>query len=151
MLLLAAFTPFIVLATWVVADPNATPNSPISLRIIKQINAAGVFHPSQRDQKRWINLVKSGQRSTSGITAVPLEDFALIYSANISVGDPPTFCGSCQFLSGTVFHMPILDNLLVDTGSSNTWLGANNPYVQTKTSVKTDDFVVSIVSRGFLA
>ncbi|KAH9990273.1 aspartic proteinase from Irpex Lacteus [Russula vinacea] len=38
-----------------------------------------------------------------------------------------------------VSHMPILDSLLVDTGSSNTWLGANQPYIQTETSVNTDN------------
>jgi cathepsin E len=151
MLLVAAFIPFIVLATRVAAYPNAIPSSPISLRITKQINAAGIFHPSQRDQKRWINLVKGGQQSIPEITDVPLNDFAVFYSADIGVGDPPTFCGSCQFLSGMVSHMPILDSLLVDTGSSNTWLGANQPYNQTETSVNTDNSMVSIVSRGYLA
>jgi cathepsin E len=35
------------------------------------------------------------------------------------------------------------DNLIVDTGSSNTWIGANstNPYVKTATSVATNDVV----------
>lgn len=34
------------------------------------------------------------------------------------------------------------DSLLVDTGSSNTWVGALQPYQQTQTSVQTRDSVV---------
>ena len=40
----------------------------------------------------------------------------------------------------------LLDTLLIDTGSSNTWVGAGQPYVQTSTSQETDDTVVSIAS-----
>ena len=42
--------------------------------------------------------------------------------------------------------MHILDELLIDTGSSNTWVGANKAYKVTNTSVKTSDRVVSIDS-----
>jgi cathepsin E len=152
MLLVAALAPLVVLATTVVADPNAIPNSPISisLPITKQINLTGTFHPSQRDQNRWMNLLTGGQASTSEITEVPLTYSIIAYSANIGVGDPPTYCKSCQFLPGIVAYMPKLDSLTVDTGSANTWVGANKPYSKTKTSVKTDDFLVRIVSRGFL-
>jgi cathepsin E len=38
----------------------------------------------------------------------------------------------------------LLDTLLVDTGSSNTWIGAGQPYVKTGSSVPTSDSVVSI-------
>ena len=150
MLLVAALAPFVVLATTVAADPNAVPNSPISLPITKQINLNGTFHPS-RYQKHWMNLVKGARRSTSEVTDVPLTDSVASYLANIGIGDPTTFCGSRQFLPSTVSYMPILDSLVVDTGSSNTWLGANKPYKKTKTAVKTSDVFVSIVSRGFLA
>ncbi|KAF8470920.1 family A1 protease [Russula ochroleuca] len=126
MLLVAALAPLVVLATTVVADPNAIPNSPISisLPITKQINLTGTFHPSQRDQNRWMNLLTGGQASTSEITEVPLTYSIIAYSANIGVGDPPTYY-----------------SLTVDTGSANTWVGANKPYSKTKTSVKTDDFL----------
>jgi hypothetical protein len=148
MLPVAALAPFVMLATTVAADPNAIPNSPVSLPITKQINPAGTFHPSQRDQKRWMNLLNGGQRSTSETTDVPLTDSVISYTVNVGVGDPAIFCESCQFLPGIVFYMSILDNLIIDTGSANTWVGANKPYKKTKTSVETDDFVVSIVSRG---
>ena len=44
--------------------------------------------------------------------------------------------------------MLILDDLIIDTGSSNTWVGGNKPYKETTTSVKTSDMVVRIVSRA---
>ncbi len=41
------------------------------------------------------------------------------------------------------------DQLLLDSGSALTWVGANNKsYVKTKTSVKTKESVVSIASRA---
>ena len=36
----------------------------------------------------------------------------------------------------------LLDTLLIDTGSSNTWVGAGQPYVKTSTSQETDDSAV---------
>ena len=147
MLLVAALTLLVVLATTVAADLNATPKSPISLSVTKQINRNGVIHPSQY-QKRWINLVKGARRPTSEVTDVPLTDSVATtgYLANIGVGDPPIFCGPSQFLPGIVSCMPILDSLVVDTGSSNTWLGANKPYKKTKTGMKTSNFFVSALS-----
>ncbi len=46
-----------------------------------------------------------------------------------------------------VFCMtPILDALIVDTGSANTWVGAFAPYSKTNTSVNTSKTVVSVMS-----
>lgn len=48
--------------------------------------------------------------------------------------------------------MPILDTLVIDLASANTWVGANKsrPYKITNTSVKTSDFFVSnLLARGF--
>ena len=42
------------------------------------------------------------------------------------------------------------DQLLVDSGSATTWVGANKAYVETKSSVKTKDSVVSIASYKFM-
>ncbi|CCL98704.1 uncharacterized protein FIBRA_00708 [Fibroporia radiculosa] len=46
------------------------------------------------------------------------------YLASVGVGNPPTYY-----------------NLIVDTGSSNTWVGANVPYVKTSTSIPTGEAV----------
>jgi cathepsin E len=102
MLLVAALAQFVVLATTVAANPIAIPNSPISLPITKQISLNGTFHPGQRYQKRWMNRAMGRQRSTSGVIDVPLTDSEVNYLANIGIGDPPTYCESCQFLPAIV-------------------------------------------------
>ncbi|KAF8524844.1 acid protease [Hysterangium stoloniferum] len=64
---------------------------------------------------------------------VPVTDSAVSYIASVGVGNPPT-----QY------------NLIVDTGSSNTWVGASQAYNPTSTSSKTSDSVqVSYGSGSF--
>ena len=61
----------------------------------------------------------------------------------VGVGNPPT---QCEYSSSTYDDYPsdmLADSLLVDTGSSNTWVGANKEFVPTSTSVNTSDTVVS--------
>jgi hypothetical protein len=43
------------------------------------------------------------------------------------------------------------DNLIVDTGSSNTWVGANTTYVKTTTSVSTGHPVSVSYGSGFFS
>ncbi|EKM48656.1 uncharacterized protein PHACADRAFT_108504 [Phanerochaete carnosa HHB-10118-sp] len=57
-------------------------------------------------------------------TGVDATDTAMAYTVEIGVGDPET-----KF------------TLLVDTGTSNTWVGADKKYVATKTSKNTGDTV----------
>jgi hypothetical protein len=53
----------------------------------------------------------------------------VIYTANVGVGEPPTGY-----------------TLIIDTGSSNTWVGANQPYIPTCTSKNLERVVVSFSS-----
>jgi cathepsin E len=156
MLHVVALAPFVVLATRVVANPlliRAAPAAFYSLSISKHINPDGKINPVQSDSIRINNLIKGNQlgSSTSNDTAdeVSLQDIGPSYVVSIGVGTPPTNCKSCRFnvLSGMVFYMiPILDSLIVDTGSANTWVGANAPYVRTNTSVNISETVVSVMS-----
>jgi cathepsin E len=98
------------------------------------------------------NLVSGGKHSSSTLDEthnLPLNKTGIVYSASVGIGDPPTYCESYQFSPGTISYsyMPISDNLILDTGSANTWVGANKEYQVTSSSVKTGDFVVRIVSR----
>jgi len=52
-----------------------------------------------------------------------------------------SFSCSIDFL---IDHLFDADTLLVDTGSSNTWVGANKAYTTTSTSVDTGNTFVSI-------
>jgi cathepsin E len=152
MLLIASLTPLVVLATGVAAIPTVIrDNSHISLPISRHLNHNGKLGIIQRDWKRLNNLVSDGKRSSAWHEThnLPLNDTGIVYSASVGIGDPPTHCESHQFLSGIMSysHMPISDNLVLDTGSANTWVGANKKYQVTSSSVKTGDFVVRIMSR----
>jgi hypothetical protein len=60
----------------------------------------------------------------------------MTYTTSIGVGNPPTDY-----------------TLVIDTGSSNTWVGAGKKYKQTSTSKGTDNDVVSSIrhARGHLS
>ncbi|KAJ6611900.1 aspartic peptidase domain-containing protein [Mycena sp. CBHHK59/15] len=58
------------------------------------------------------------------VTDEPIDDEATFYTASVGIGSPATFY-----------------NLLVDTASANTWVGAGKPYVPTSSSQQTEDSV----------
>jgi hypothetical protein len=68
---------------------------------------------------------------TKRASAFPVSNQAVSYVANVGVGSPPT-----QY------------SLLVDTGSSNIWVGAGKPYVKTRTSHDTGDGVAVSYGSG---
>ncbi|KAF7364901.1 Acid protease [Mycena venus] len=69
----------------------------------------------------------------AGDSSVDVTDAAVTYTMSVGVGSPPT-----QY------------TLLIDTGSSNTWIGADKPYNPTSTSTDTRDAVnVSYGSGSF--
>lgn len=73
---------------------------------------------------------KSKRDSSSSFS---INNAVVVYTAQVGVGSPAT-----QY------------TLLIDTGSSNTWVGSNTPYVPTSTSVDTGDPVyVSYGSGSF--
>ena len=51
--------------------------------------------------------------------------------ARVGVGSPATYYRSYRFKFGIVSHTPSLDHLIIDTGSSNTWMGVKRSYVKT--------------------
>ena len=150
-LLATLLAPFVELAARVAADPNTSLNSRVRLPIKKHIHAdqPGSFKPAQRDLMRSRSLVRGVQQRDSSTSMRPSTvDLTFgYYSLSMGVGDPPTFCEFCPFLPDIALYMPILDELLVDTGSSITWVGANKSYIVTNTSVKTSNRVVSIALR----
>ena len=151
MLLLAPLlAPFVVLATRAVANP--TPNfenaTGITIPIAKRIRVGSnaTVNIVQRDDMRLRLLLDRGQNLKSLSPGVLLNEVqGVTYAATIGIGQPPTYCESCQFLPHVVSYILILDQLLVDTGSANTWVGAKS-YVVTNSSMKTSDSFVSIMS-----
>ncbi|KAF8642068.1 hypothetical protein AX16_009684 [Volvariella volvacea WC 439] len=75
----------------------------------------------------------TGPESSVGSHDESLQNLYFVYSAAVGVGS-----------NGTTY------NLLIDTGSANTWLGAHKPYQKTNTSYETNDKVaVEYGSGGF--
>lgn len=160
MLPVASLAPIFLLATCVAANPvvNRGPirGSPtgITLPISRKLNVKGneTLDVVQRDKARRMSIANQLDSTSSSSPSIGLIDNVFVYVASVGVGNPPTYCKSCQSLLGMVSYMPILDNLAVDTATANTWVGANQPYTITSTSLQTSDSVVSIVSPadGFL-
>ncbi|KZT68718.1 acid protease [Daedalea quercina L-15889] len=70
-----------------------------------------------------------------GPTTIPATNLAYVqYTASIGVGSPPTYY-----------------NIVVDTGSSNTFVGTGTPYVKTSTSIPTDQQVNVTYGSGFFS
>ncbi|KAL5497759.1 hypothetical protein ACEPAH_2690 [Sanghuangporus vaninii] len=101
-------------------------------------------HPSTgtiagHDRVRAAQLYEMGKARASGRhakrqTSLPITSQVVTYVAEVGVGSPPTNY-----------------SLIIDTGSSNTWVGAGKSYVKTKTSCPTDQIVdVTYGSGGFL-
>ena len=148
-LVVAGFAPLVALATSIVADPSVARDSLITVPISKHINRAPDF--IKRDREHLRSLVRRGHRwqslTVNKSPDTPLNNTGGIYVATIEVGEPATKCESFQLLPRMIPYILTLDQLLVDTGSAITWVGANTgkPYVQTKSSVKTHNSAVGFV------
>lgn len=98
MLILSPLTPFLVLATRVVAGSTADVDNFISIDITKRISSARALNVVQKDNMRSRFLLEGGQQhgSLSPPVNVPLNEISTdFYTADIAVGNPPTHCESC--------------------------------------------------------
>jgi hypothetical protein len=134
MFLLVSVAPFIVLASTVVANPIVVRDSYPSLSLKKHVKSTGTGR----------NVVHGHQGRTNGYDSSPSKPLHC-YVTTVGVGTPATNCGSPQPRSFPVSYTPFTDKLIMDTGSGNTWVGAEQEYVKTNTSVETYNSVVSIV------
>ncbi|KAI0257081.1 aspartic peptidase A1 [Lactifluus subvellereus] len=133
---LTAFN-FLLLAVGIAADPIVIRQAPVSLPFARHLNATGSNDLVRKDQARAKNLVavceakESGALGPDAIVSVGVTNIGVIYQANVGVGNPATSY-----------------TLLIDTGSSNTWVGAGKPYIKTKTSVQTPNNVSVTYGSG---
>ncbi|KAG1797754.1 acid protease [Suillus plorans] len=91
-----------------------TASSTATLRLAVRINSYGTKNIATADRARIQALQAGGSSSISATNDV------MIYTADIGVGSPATYY-----------------TVLVDTGSSNTWIGSNKAYEKTSTSQDT--------------
>ncbi|KAG2101600.1 acid protease [Suillus discolor] len=91
-----------------------TASSTSTLKLAVRINSYGIKNIAAADRAR-IQTLQAG-----GSSSISLTNNVTTYTADIGVGSPPTYY-----------------TVLVDTGSSNTWIGANKAYAKTATSKDT--------------
>ncbi|PIL28539.1 transporter [Ganoderma sinense ZZ0214-1] len=118
------------------ASPVVVRDSPISLPLARRFNATGSGSILAADQAR-AQLLKNVGHAKGGNPSkradVVVSNANTFYSVEIGIGSPATTY-----------------TLLVDTGSSNTFVGAGQQYVQTSTSQDTGNTVsVSYGSGSF--
>ncbi|KIJ98997.1 hypothetical protein K443DRAFT_133220 [Laccaria amethystina LaAM-08-1] len=111
----------------------------VTLSLSRKVNVTSVHNLLRHDQNRAKALMALGGAKEKGIFlegAVineQVENQAVSYIASVGVGSPPT-----------------IYSLVIDTGSSNTWVGASKAYVKTSTSTQTSSKVsVSYGSGSF--
>ncbi|KAK0246439.1 aspartic peptidase A1 [Armillaria nabsnona] len=130
---------FFVLTSLVVAglsSPVVIPRSPVSFPIARKFNFGnGTSTIVERDRARVAALRSRAARNATrrAIVNEDVDNVAVLYTASIGIGSPATAY-----------------DLIIDTGSSNTWVGAGTKYVQTSTSTQTSNRVsVSYGSGSF--
>ncbi|KDR68917.1 hypothetical protein GALMADRAFT_230964 [Galerina marginata CBS 339.88] len=140
---LATFLLSLLLAYSVTADPVVLNPSRITLSVSRRFNITGVGNLVLNDRNRAKVLKLKGARNAAvgaglqvpvtnaAVISTPIEDQAVSYIASVGVGSPSTAY-----------------NLLVDTASSNTWVGAGTPYHKTATSFMTTDTVSVTYGTG---
>ncbi|EDR01383.1 aspartic peptidase A1 [Laccaria bicolor S238N-H82] len=136
MTLLSLLSSLLLLALGVVANPVVINRSLVTLPLAKKYNFTSINNLLEHDQAR-ARALKSRAFGKGGVpdTGInePITDQAVTYTASVGVGSPPTYY-----------------DLLVDTGSSNTWIGSGNKkYVKTSTSVQTGDSVYVSYGKGY--
>ncbi|KIM82570.1 hypothetical protein PILCRDRAFT_820438 [Piloderma croceum F 1598] len=117
------------------ASPITVDVHPVKLGFKCKINTLGSSATlPELDRMRAMSLVQAvTQDKRSGGKSITVTNSVVTYTAEVGVGSPPT-----QY------------KLLIDTGSSNTWIGAKSKYKPTKSSHKTGDTVsVSYGSGSF--
>ncbi|KAG1904485.1 aspartic peptidase domain-containing protein [Suillus fuscotomentosus] len=129
----ASLLTIIFLALSIAGSPVEIDNSPITLPIARRLNVSdGPINLLQQDKAR-LTAFKDNSFSTQGgrTGSTPVTNAAVTYLIEVGIGSPATTY-----------------NLIVDTGSSNTWVGANTKYVKTKTSVDTGEPVAVTYGSG---
>ncbi|OCH89117.1 family A1 protease [Obba rivulosa] len=110
------------------STPTSLPPLHITLQMTRKINVTGMHSMIIKDRIRDRELrhragsaqTRQKRSVTETSFSVTVTDAQNVYVATIGVGIPPT-----QYI------------VVVDTGSSNTWIGANRPYTKTNTSQST--------------
>ncbi|KAG1887591.1 hypothetical protein F4604DRAFT_1916391 [Suillus subluteus] len=96
---------------------EAAPTLAFNARMNARASDANI---ADADRARAQAMINASFSKRAGSSSFSIASAVTAYTAQVGVGSPAT-----QY------------TLLIDTGSSNTWVGANTPYTRTNTSVDT--------------
>ncbi|KAF8547620.1 acid protease [Imleria badia] len=130
--------PFKALLSLVLVSLSVVDAGPLSRRTGKttlsfatRIDERGTQNIVEKDRAR-AQAFKNADRSVGkGLESISITNAQVIYTAQVGVGSPATDY-----------------TLLIDTGSSNTWIGASKGYTKTSTSHDTGDTVTVSYGSG---
>ncbi|KAJ3503190.1 hypothetical protein NLJ89_g8548 [Agrocybe chaxingu] len=132
----------LLLAFSVAANPVVIDRPPVTLHLSRRVNVTSIHNLLRHDQARAKALKAKGAAKAAGTTLdtraiinEQVDNQAVTYIASVGVGSPAT-----NFLKP--------DDLLIDTGSSNTWVGAGKAYVRTSASTQTSNRVSVTYGSG---
>ena len=138
-MLSASLLTTLILALSITASPIEVHNSFITLPIARRLNTFNsTINISQQDNARVEALTA---RFASPLDRrnfnKPILNQGIAYTVTVGVGSPDTNCKfNLKRQIAAANGLSYTDQLLVDTGTSNTWVGGGTqPYVQTSTSV----------------
>ncbi|KAF9454183.1 aspartic peptidase A1 [Macrolepiota fuliginosa MF-IS2] len=130
----------LLLALSVAATPVVqVRKSYVTLPLSRRVNTTSTHNLLKHDLQR-VKALKARAKAASGadltfeeaaIVNEPVDNQAVTYIASVGVGSPATTY-----------------DLIIDTGSSNTWVGAGTTYATTSTSVKTSNKVSVTYGSG---
>src|SRR6267154_2276300 len=138
MILAASLSTTLFLALSIAASPVDVRNSTITIPISRRLNTSnGTVNILQHDETRVaaLNGLPASSRDRHDDTMTILNTI-LNFVAMVGIGSPPSDCKlNLERKIATANGFSYADELLVDTGSSVTWIGANKNYLRTRTSV----------------
>ncbi|KAG8221343.1 acid protease [Butyriboletus roseoflavus] len=122
---------FILISLTVVdASPLGRGTGKATLNFATRINGNSTLNIAEQDRARAQTFKNAGHRSKRS-TSVNVTNAVVTCTTQVGVGSPATDY-----------------TLLIDTGSSNTWIGASKAYIQTSTSRDTGNTVLVSYASG---
>ncbi|KAG2070847.1 aspartic peptidase A1 [Suillus decipiens] len=120
----------LLLVLSITESPVKAANSPISVPITRRLNFSnGTYNLVAHDRAR-LQALRDPSKHGQRLINVPLTTNVFVYSISAQIGN-------------------ISYNLVLDSGSANTWVGASIPYQPTIASVFTGQPVSVIYDNGF--
>ncbi|KAG2078468.1 acid protease [Suillus decipiens] len=122
----------LLLVLTITGSPVKAANSPVSVPITSRLNFSNGTYNLVAHDRAHLQALRDRSKHGKRLIHVPLINNYGVYTISVDVGNPPTSY-----------------NLILDTTSANTWVGASTLYRETATSVRTDQPVAAIYNTEY--